>query len=104
MMAEEDESEALWVGFPSPGGPSGLHRVGSIEELSRFPDGTAVIWTASHCVTDQERQAGVLVTDADGTRETQPVSVVMYEDNIPLNLADPPVWVLTFDDPDATVD
>ncbi|WP_016894137.1 hypothetical protein [Mycobacteroides abscessus] len=46
----------------------------------------------------------MLVTDADGTREIQPVSVVMYEDNIPLNLADPPVWVLTFDDPDATVD
>lgn len=82
---------------PLPG-PGGLRRLETVEELSALPDGTVVVWH-SWWGSEYERQAGVLDTDSDGGRDIRPVSVRTYEYNTSLSEVDPPVWVLTFDDP-----
>lgn len=102
MMTEErqPENHDPWLGPTLPTGPNEVVRVETVEELSSFPDGTVVVWHSREGV-GYERQAGVLDTDPDGTREIRPVSVQAYEFNTGLHLVDPPVWVLTFDDPAA---
>jgi len=76
--------------------PTGMEKVETLEELLAFPDGTVVVW---HDGYDQDRQAGVLVTEDWGSRERviQPVSIMIYERNYEVRLhVEFPVWVMTF--------
>ncbi|MUL61078.1 MULTISPECIES: hypothetical protein [unclassified Mycolicibacterium] len=94
------EQEAQVIRPALPSGPAGLQRLDTLDELSAQPDGTVVVW---HYWTgwDYERQAGVLDTNSRGEREVRPVSIRIYECNTDLVEVDPPVWVLTFNDPDS---
>lgn len=82
-------------------GPTDLRRLDTVEELSTLPDGTVIVWHDWWGI-EYERQAGVLDTDPNGTREIRPVSTKTYQFSTSLFEVDPPVWVLTFDDPPAT--
>lgn len=85
-----------------PGAPTGLRRLETVQELDALPDGTVVVWhhpaDLNRTGTWYDRQAGVLVTVSDGTREIRPVSVFVYESNFDLRDLTAPLWVLTFDD------
>lgn len=85
------------------GGPTGLRRLDSVQELRTFPDGTVVVWY-SPIFPEHERQAGVLVTASDGSREIRPISIYVYEGNSDLTDVTAPLWVLTFDDPPGGID
>lgn len=90
------DEEPHVIGTLRPSGPTDLRRVDTLEELSTMADGTVVVWHDSY----SGRQAGVLVTGLRGDREIQPVSLTIYESNTDLCLVTPPVWVLTFNDPE----
>lgn len=87
-----------WASLRAPQPPRRLDRV---EELSTLPDGTVVIWHSGYDLSVPERQAGVLDT-WDGVREIRPISLQPYESNTSLSEVEPPVWVVTFDDPPAS--
>lgn len=101
--ARRAEEETQIVRPPLPPGPAALHRLDTLAELAAQPDGTVVIWHSWYGC-NYERQAGVLDTDRHGDREIRPVSIRMYEYNTDLHEVDPPVWVVTFNDPTDTVD
>lgn len=84
-------------------GPTGLRQLNTVEELSAFPDGTVVVWY-SPIFPEHERQAGVLVTASDRSREIRPISIYVYESNYDLTDVTAPLWVLTFDEAPVGID
>lgn len=99
-MATEKETneENEVIGNPRPAGPTGLRRLDSVAELTGFPDGTVVIWHSWDGLR-YERQAGVLDTAWGGERKVRPVTIHIVEFDTDLEELEPPLWVLTFDDP-----
>lgn len=95
--AVSDEAEVQIVRPPAPV-PRDLQRVDSLAEVATHPDGTVLVW---HQWTghDYERQSGVLITSSSGERDVLPISIGFYEDDLRLRMVDPPVWLLTFNDP-----
>lgn len=83
---------------PASGEPTGLRRLDGAAELPSQPDETVVIWRSQSAYGFLERQAGVLTTASDGTRQIRPISADIYERNYDLTELTPPIWVVTFDD------
>lgn len=97
--AVSDEVEVQIVRPPVPV-PRDLQRVDSLAEVATHPDGTVLVWHQWDG-DEYERQAGVLVTSSSGERDVRPISIGFYEDDLRLRMVDPPVWLLTFNDPPA---
>ncbi|MEW2480035.1 hypothetical protein AB0876_10630 [Mycobacterium sp. NPDC049093] len=98
MMTEhETDEENEVLDDPRPAGPTGLHRLDTVAELTGFPDGTVVIWHSWNGLR-YERQAGVLDTAWGGERKVRPVTIHIVEFDTDLDELEPPLWVLTFED------
>lgn len=97
--AVSGEPEVQVVRPPVPV-PTDLRRVDSLAEVATHPDGTVLVWHEWDGY-DYERQAGVLITSSSGERDVRPISIGFYEDDLRLRMVDPPVWLLTFNDPPA---
>lgn len=94
----EANPQLVHLDVPASGDPTGLRRINDAAELSNHPDETVVIWRSQSAYGTLQRQAGVVETAPDGTRQIRPISTDIYERNYDLTELMPPIWVVTFDD------